>query len=132
MIKLNFYEESGSLFVYGVLGRLEQVFKNIFDNAISFSPKNGVITVKVEKKDNMATIIVEDEGPGLNEESLEKIFERFYTDRDKLNEFGKNTGLGLNIAQSIIKQHGGQILVSNLRRDDKVVGSSFQIIIPII
>ena len=132
MIKLNFYEESGSLFVYGVLGRLEQVFKNIFDNAISFSPKNGVITVKVEKKDNMAAIIVEDEGPGLNEESLEKIFERFYTDRDKLNEFGKNTGLGLNIAQSIIKQHGGQILVSNLRRDDKVIGSCFQIIIPII
>ena len=80
----------------------------------------------------MAAIIVEDEGPGLNEESLEKIFERFYTDRDKLNEFGKNTGLGLNIAQSIIKQHGGQILVSNLKRDDKVIGSCFQIIIPII
>ncbi|WP_245434138.1 sensor histidine kinase [Rhodomicrobium lacus] len=93
--------------------RLSQVIANLLDNAISFSPKNGSIYVsarRLPKKDEIE-ISVEDEGPGIRDENLEKIFERFYTDRPE--SFGQNSGLGLNISQQIVKAHGGHIWAEN-------------------
>ena len=63
------------------------------------------------RKNNQIEICVEDEGPGIREENLEKIFRRFYTDRPE--SFGKNSGLGLNISQQIVKAHGGSIWAEN-------------------
>ncbi len=99
--------------VNGHDSRLSQVIANLLENAISFSPKNGKIWVKAARlpKDNEIEISVEDEGPGVSDENLEKIFERFYTDRPE--SFGQNSGLGLNISQQIVAAHRGRIWAEN-------------------
>ena len=98
-----------------VLGRDErrgQVFRNLIDNAISFSPQGGTVTVTARHKDQIATILVEDEGPGIPPDNLESIFERFYTERPG-DTFGKNSGLGLSICRQITDSAGGRIWAEN-------------------
>ncbi len=99
--------------VNGHDSRLSQVIVNLIDNAISFSPKGGSIFVRARRipKKNEIEICVEDEGPGIRDENLEKIFRRFYTDRPET--FGQNSGLGLNISQQIVKAHAGTIWAEN-------------------
>ena len=92
--------------------RLGQVFRNLIDNAISFSPDNGVITMTAVKHNLMARVIVEDSGPGIPPENLESIFERFYTERPS-QHFGNNSGLGLSIARQITQNAGGRIWAEN-------------------
>ncbi len=96
-------------------GRLHQVINNLLDNAISFSPKDAKIRIvcSVVRKSNEVEIAVEDEGPGIPHENLEKIFERFYTDRPAQEDFGKNSGLGLNISRQIVNAHDGRIWAEN-------------------
>lgn len=93
--------------------RLGQVLNNLLDNAISFSPKGGKVWVRMQRSGNSLMIKVEDEGPGISEEHLEKIFKRFYTDRPEGEEFGNNSGLGLSISQQIITAHKGIIRAEN-------------------
>lgn len=99
--------------VNGHDSRLSQVIANLLENALSFSPKDGAIYVTARRlpKENEIEICVEDEGPGIRDENLEKIFDRFYTDRP--GAFGQNSGLGLNISQQIVKAHGGSIWAEN-------------------
>jgi len=107
------FADTRRFYVNGNDSRLSQVIANLLDNAISFLPKNGAIYVgarRMPKKDEIE-ITVEDEGPGIRDELLEKIFERFYTDRPE--SFGQNSGLGLNISQQIVKAHGGHIWAEN-------------------
>jgi two-component system, OmpR family, sensor histidine kinase ChvG len=108
--------------VSGHDSRLSQVIVNLIDNAISFSPKGGSIYVsarRIPKKDEIE-IGVEDEGPGIRDGNLQKIFDRFYTDRPEA--FGQNSGLGLNISQQIVKAHKGAIWAENrLCREPAVV-----------
>ena len=80
--------------------RLGQVFRNLIDNAISFSPEGGTVAIAARKHHAFARITVEDDGPGIPPDNLESIFERFYTERPGEN-FGKNSGLGLSIARQI-------------------------------
>ena len=97
---------------YRVLGhdsRLSQVIVNLLDNAISFSPPGGRVAVLARRIGPEIQIAVEDEGPGIPSENLERIFERFYTDRPQEN-FGQNSGLGLNISRQIVMAHGGKPL----------------------
>jgi two-component system sensor histidine kinase ChvG len=107
------WERSKDYVVNGHDSRLSQVVVNLLDNAISFSPKNGTIYVSARRltKANEIEIVIEDEGPGISSENLEKIFNRFYTDRPE--SFGQNSGLGLNISQQIVKAHGGRIWAEN-------------------
>jgi two-component system sensor histidine kinase ChvG len=100
---------------YRVLGhdsRLSQVIVNLLENAISFSPPGGRISVVARRIGNEIQVAIEDEGPGIPEENLERIFERFYTDRPQEN-FGQNSGLGLNISRQIVMAHGGRIWAEN-------------------
>jgi two-component system sensor histidine kinase ChvG len=101
--------------IYGHEGRLSQVINNLLDNAISFSPANGTIRIicGLDRKSKEVEIAVEDEGPGIPEEHLEKIFDRFYTDRPEQEDFGKNSGLGLNISRQIVTAHKGRIWAEN-------------------
>jgi len=92
--------------------RLGQVFRNMIDNAISFSPEHGVIIVTAGKNNLMARVTVEDNGPGIPPENLESIFERFYTERPAAH-FGNNSGLGLSIARQITQNAGGRIWAEN-------------------
>jgi two-component system sensor histidine kinase ChvG len=105
-------------FVLGQAGPLGQVFRNLIDNARSFSPPQGVVTVSVEsergKEGAVVRAIIEDQGPGIPSENLETIFERFYTQRPKGAAFGGNSGLGLSIARQIVTSHGGRIFAQNI------------------
>lgn len=98
--------------VTGHDSRLHQVVVNLLENAISFSPPNGRVALTARRIDNTIQIAVEDEGPGVPPENLERIFERFYTDRPQEN-FGQNSGLGLNISRQIVVAHGGSLYAEN-------------------
>ncbi len=115
------FAASRSYIVNGHDSRLSQVIANLLDNAISFSPKKAgtiYVTATRLRKKNEIEISVEDEGPGINDENLEKVFERFYTDRPE--SFGQNSGLGLNISQQIVRAHGGSIWAENRTSPDPV------------
>ena len=130
-------------FIRGHEGRLHQVISNILDNAISFSPPDAKIRIacSLVRKTKEVEITVDDEGPGIPAENLERIFERFYTDRPDHEEFGKNSGLGLNISRQIVTAHGGRIWAENrmsppiLTKDgtatpSRVLGARFVIRLP--
>ncbi len=102
--------------------RLGQVFRNLIDNAVSFSPPGGTVTVTAAPFEVMARVTVEDEGPGIPEENLESIFERFYTTERPMPPgesggsaapFGNNSGLGLSIARQVTQNAGGRIFAEN-------------------
>jgi two-component system sensor histidine kinase ChvG len=121
-----------------VLGRevpLGQVFRNLLDNALTFSPPGSTITVTARRghRDGGVSLVVtvDDEGPGIPEENLETIFERFYTERPKGAAFGAHSGLGLAISRQIVKAHGGQIYaVNRLNEDGSVRGARFTVDLP--
>ncbi|HEX4270305.1 MAG TPA: stimulus-sensing domain-containing protein [Rhizomicrobium sp.] len=92
--------------------RLGQVFRNLIDNAVSFSPEHGNVIISASRHDMVARVTVEDDGPGIPPDNLESIFERFYTERPVEN-FGRNSGLGLSIARQIIEGAGGRIYAEN-------------------
>jgi len=98
--------------VNGHDSRLHQVMVNLLENAISFSPPDGRVTVAARRIGNEIQIAIEDEGPGIPEENLERVFERFYTDRPQEN-FGQNSGLGLNISRQIVVAHRGRLYAEN-------------------
>jgi two-component system sensor histidine kinase ChvG len=101
-----------------ILGREErmaQVFRNLIDNAVSFSPDRGRISITAEPFGQHARITIEDQGPGIPSENLETIFHRFYTQRPAEHEFGKNSGLGLSIARQIVEGMGGRIWAENCK-----------------
>jgi two-component system sensor histidine kinase ChvG len=103
-----------ALLVKGHEGRLAQVVTNLIDNAASFSPENGTVRVRGRRIGSEIEIAVEDEGPGIPEDNLEKVFERFYSDRpEKDRTIGKNSGLGLSISREIVHAHGGRIWAEN-------------------
>jgi two-component system sensor histidine kinase ChvG len=92
--------------------RLGQVFRNLIDNAISFSPENGTVAITARMRAPNARITVDDNGPGIPPDNLESIFERFYTERPAAH-FGNNSGLGLSIARQITQNAGGRIWAEN-------------------
>ncbi len=110
---------NAGLKVRGREGPLGQVLRNLIDNARSFSPENGAVTVTLEQgrigPQTTARILVEDDGPGIPDDKLKKIFERFYTDRPKGAAFGNNSGLGLSIVAQIVATHRGTVEAANKR-----------------
>ena len=81
---------------------------------ISFSPENGVVTVRARRIGTEIEIVVEDEGPGIPANKLEDIFKRFYSDRPQTDRtIGKNSGLGLSISREIVNAYGGRIWATN-------------------
>jgi heavy metal sensor kinase len=95
--------------VQGDAARLRQVFYNLLDNAIKYTPEGGTVEARVEARDGRAVAIVRDSGTGIPEEHLPHVFERFYrVDKARTRAAG-GTGLGLSIAHSIVAAHGGQI-----------------------
>ncbi len=106
-----------SLMVRGREGPLGQVLRNLIDNARSFSPPGGIVEVRLDQTNDgprpVARITVEDSGPGIPEDKLETIFNRFYTDRPKGTAFGNNSGLGLSIVRQIVATHRGRVWAEN-------------------
>ena len=127
-ININKPNLNGSkLNILGVESKLEQILANLLDNAISFSPSNSKITVTCGIKKEDAQLIIEDEGPGFNENNIDKVFNRFYSNRPE--KFGEHSGLGLNIVKNIIELHGGSIVASNQIEEQK--GAKIEVLLPI-
>jgi two-component system, OmpR family, sensor histidine kinase ChvG len=102
--------------VLGHDARLGRVVTNLIDNALSFSPRHGAITVSCRRTGTEIEIVVDDEGPGVPVDKLEDIFDRFYSDRPQTDgTVGKNSGLGLSISREIVNAYGGRIWASNRR-----------------
>ena len=119
------------LMVRGLEGHLAQVFQNVIENALSFSPQGGEVRVSAQLSRGTVIVTVDDDGPGIPEESLEKIFERFYTARENGESFGKHSGLGLAIARQIVLAHGGSIHAENRKdKDGHILGARFVIVLP--
>ena len=121
----------GSWFVVpGHDSRLGQVINNLIDNARSFSPAGGVVRVICRRVKQEVEIIVDDDGPGIRPEAIDKIFERFYTDRPHQN-FGQNSGLGLSISKQIVEAHGGRLWAENrVDNQQRVLGARFTLRLP--
>lgn len=97
-------------------GRIGQVVTNLIDNALSFSPPGGTVTVWLRRVDKEIEFAVEDEGPGIPSDKLDVVFERFYSDRPQSDQTsGKNSGLGLSISREIVTASGGRIWAENRR-----------------
>jgi two-component system sensor histidine kinase ChvG len=120
--------------VLGQAGALGQVFRNLIDNARSFSPDGGRVSVGVEvlrgKEGQVVRASVDDQGPGIPPENLETIFRRFYTQRPKGAAFGGNSGLGLSIARQIVGAHNGRIYAQNIERDGQIAGARLVVELP--
>ncbi len=124
------------LMVTGRDGPLGQVFRNLIDNARSFSPAGGDVRITLERDTvdpvRPARVRIDDDGPGIPAENLETVFQRFYTARPKGTAFGANSGLGLSIARQIIEAHGGTIRAEN-RTDGagETQGARFEVALPL-
>lgn len=106
--------------------RLAQVFTNLIDNAVSFSPAGGTVTVRITADAEHVIARVEDQGPGLDGDA-EKVFQRFYTDRPEDESFGDHSGLGLSISRQIAQAHQGKLDAGN--RSDST-GAVFTLTLP--
>ena len=119
------------LVVKGVEIRLVQVFRNLIDNALSFSPPGGTVTMTAVREGRMVRVAVEDKGPGIPDNKLEAIFDRFYSERPKAEKFGTHSGLGLSISKQIIEAHHGILRAENVRDGaGAITGSRFVVRLP--
>ena len=126
-VVLNLETHEGDLSLKAREGPLAQVIRNLVENARSFSPENGTVTITAVREPTHIVMKIDDEGPGVPEDKLEKIFERFYSDRPKGAQFGNNSGLGLSIVKQIVETHYGQVYVQN-RKQNKADGSSGEVL----
>ena len=121
--------------VLGHDSRLGQVINNLLDNARSFSPPDATVRVRLRRVRGDIEISVEDDGPGIPPHALERIFERFYTDRPEAG-FGQNSGLGLSISRQIVEAHRGTIIAENRTAgldedgEPKRIGARFVVRLP--
>lgn len=113
-----------SVTVLGHAGRLAQVFENLITNALSFSPPERPIRILVDKNKERVKVVVEDDGPGIPPNRLEKIFDRFYSERPVTESFGMHSGLGLSIARQIVTAHGGTIHAENCINESGVINGA--------
>jgi two-component system sensor histidine kinase ChvG len=114
--------------VMGKPDRLARAINAIIDNAVSFSPPGGLVEIAAVRVGDEVRIRVDDEGPGVPPEAREAIFNRFHTVRPEGESFGRHSGLGLAIAQAIVRGHDGEIDVQD--RDDAPSGARFTIRLP--
>ncbi|MEX6506425.1 stimulus-sensing domain-containing protein [Jiella sp. M17.18] len=114
--------------------RLSQVFTNLIENARSFVPaENGRIDVALRRRGQRVVVTIEDNGPGIQAEIIDRIFERFYTDRPAGEAFGQNSGLGLSISRQIVEAHGGTLRAENILDEtapNGVAGARFIVSLP--
>jgi two-component system sensor histidine kinase ChvG len=121
----------GPIVIRGIEDRIAQVFRNLISNAISFSPDNGIIWLRIRCENEIVKIYVEDQGPGLQPGTEESVFNRFYRERPDSEKFGIHSGLGLSISQQIIMAHGGNISAKNLQDNaGKSLGACFTVELP--
>lgn len=126
------------LIINGHESRLGQVFRNLMENAITFSPQQGTIMVKAVcehskngPNNDWIVVTVEDQGRGLPPGKEKDIFNRFYTERPETEKFGMHSGLGLSISKQIVEAHNGIIMAENQKTAaGKITGARFTVRLP--
>ncbi len=130
-VTLKFAPPAAPMQVQGLELRLGQVVRNLMDNALSFSPDGGTVTITLVRRNNKIILTVDDEGPGVPPDNLEDIFKRFYSEQPSDESFGKHSGLGLAIAKDIMIAHAGAIIAENrVDAAGKILGARFQVELP--
>ncbi len=131
--------EGDKLWVVAREEALSRIIINLLDNAVSFSPANSQIGISAKLYSNVIRIFIDDQGSGIPKEALERVFERFYTQRPKIEagshqdgqaEFGQHSGLGLAIARQIAESHDGKLYAENRERNGKILGARFVMELP--
>ncbi|WP_245455106.1 sensor histidine kinase [Mesorhizobium sp. M9A.F.Ca.ET.002.03.1.2] len=120
-------------FVAGHDLRIGQVITNLIENARSFVPEErGHITISLARAGKVNIITVDDNGPGIRADNIDRIFERFYTDRPAGEAFGQNSGLGLSISRQIVEAHGGTLTAENIpgTKPGEIKGARFVVTLP--
>lgn len=119
----------GGLTVMGVPSQLERVAENLIDNAVSFSPPEGVVRVTIRRAGATLITEVSDEGPGIAPEAREAVFRRFHSDRPEGESFGNHSGLGLAIGRAIAVAHDGALTAED--RPDGQPGACLRLVLPV-
>ena len=110
-----------------------QVITNLIENARSFVPEDrGHIAVSLARAGKFNIVTVDDNGPGIRADNIDRIFERFYTDRPAGEAFGQNSGLGLSISRQIVEAHGGTLTAENIpgTKPGEIKGARFVVTLP--
>jgi len=130
-IAIRFDHLRAPMVTLGEGARLERVFENLIDNALSFSPDHAqiVLAALIDEETGEVVVRIEDEGPGVPEEARETIFRRFQSVRPTTEQFGQHSGLGLAIARTIVEGHQGSIVVES--REDRLGGARFVVRLPL-
>lgn len=118
----------GDMRIAGAPQRLESVLENLLDNAVSFSPDGAAVEVVISRSGDRIEVAISDHGPGIPEDSREKIFERFHSLRPLDEDFGSHSGLGLAIARTIVEAHDGTLTALN--RADGEPGARLLVVLP--
>ena len=114
--------------IYANKDKLAQVFINLIENSLSFSPKYSEVLIDQKIIDKRVVIIFSDQGTGISQNLANKIFERFYTDR--AFDQNKHSGLGLSIAKKIIESFSGSLQLVEVENQENL-GACFEIILPL-
>lgn len=125
-IKLDFHAPSNTIAIQCHPLLLNRAMSNIIENAIKYSPKNSTVEISLDQDRQYVYIGIKDEGPGIEQDQVEKIFQRFYRIDNSRSKKTGGSGLGLAIAKEIIDLHKGSIIITENRRK----GSIFTIRIP--
>jgi two-component system sensor histidine kinase ChvG len=131
-VKITLADMPANMIVLGRDERLGQIFRNLIDNAVSFTPDGGAVSISAAIEGTMVRVTVEDEGPGIPPDNLETVFNRFYTERPAEHGFGKNSGLGLSIARQIAAGIAGRIWAENkIGASGDITGARFIVELPL-
>ena len=106
---------------------IEQVMRNLVDNAVKYSPAGGTITIQSYREGAQVWVAVSDEGIGIQSKDLDRIFERFYRVDSEVGRRAGGVGLGLAVCQSVVEAHGGRIWAESTLGE----GSTFRFTLPI-
>ncbi|AQT68687.1 Sensor histidine kinase YycG [Anaerohalosphaera lusitana] len=126
-VRLDVTSPDQKCLVHADSDRVSQVITNLLSNAVKFSPEGGTIRVSASINDDEVEIAVQDSGPGLSRDDMERVFERFVQVGDDRSKKGLGTGLGLPISRELVEMHGGKLWA------DSVVGegSCFRFVLPL-
>lgn len=112
-VNIYFYEKS-NIYINGNLNKLKRMILNLISNGIKYNRENGFVNIGIEEKEEKIRVKIEDNGVGIKKENINKVFERFYRE-DKIRTTKKSgSGLGLSIAETIIKFHNGNIEIESI------------------
>ncbi|WP_301172596.1 sensor histidine kinase [Brevibacillus nitrificans] len=117
---------SNELHIEADENRLRRVMENLINNAIYYNKPNGSVLITCDQREGHVLFSVIDKGEGIAAEDLPKVFTKFYRAEKSRNRNNGGTGLGLTICQSIVRRHGGEIMVNS----ELGIGSSFSFTIP--